>query len=144
MGWLLDMVKAAQERETASPPPFDYEAFMDPDRPGLLPFQRRLRLLALEGYEIGEWGQAWRVPKRCLRPYPCGAKTRKGTPCRALPVPGKARCRFHGGLSTGPRTAAGRAAIAESNRRRSHASMTGQQSRRDTSCKPRGSRAGAG
>ncbi len=43
--------------------------------------------------------------------------------CRARVViradgkPGK-RCRFHGGLSSGPRTAAGRAAIAESNRRR--------------------------
>ncbi len=31
---------------------------------------------------------------------------------------GKARCRFHGGLSTGPKTAAGRARIAEAQRRR--------------------------
>ena len=48
----------------------------------------------------------------------CGAKTRRGTPCRCLPVEGRTRCRFHGGLSTGPRTAEGRARIAESNRRR--------------------------
>jgi len=27
----------------------------------------------------------------------CGAKTRKGTPCRAPAVTGKARCRMHGG-----------------------------------------------
>jgi hypothetical protein len=31
---------------------------------------------------------------------------------------GKARCRFHGGLSTGPKTEAGRARIAEAQRRR--------------------------
>ena len=48
----------------------------------------------------------------------CGARTRKGTPCRALTVTGKQRCRLHGGLSTGPRTVEGRARIAESNRRR--------------------------
>ncbi len=27
----------------------------------------------------------------------CGAKTRKGTPCQAPAVSGKARCRMHGG-----------------------------------------------
>lgn len=27
----------------------------------------------------------------------CGAKTRKGTPCRAPAVAGKSRCRMHGG-----------------------------------------------
>lgn len=31
---------------------------------------------------------------------------------------GKRRCRFHGGLSTGPKTEAGRARIAEAQRRR--------------------------
>ncbi|MGJ8562836.1 MAG: HGGxSTG domain-containing protein [Alphaproteobacteria bacterium] len=40
----------------------------------------------------------------------CGAKTRKGTPCRCKPMPKKARCKFHGGASTGPRTLAGRIA----------------------------------
>jgi hypothetical protein len=34
---------------------------------------------------------------------------------------GKARCRFHGGLSTGPKTQAGRARIAEAQRRRAGA-----------------------
>lgn len=53
-----------------------------------------------------------RGPKRC------GAKTRKGTPCHAKPIPGKARCKFHGGLSTGPKTPEGRARIAEAQRRR--------------------------
>ncbi|MDA0990572.1 MAG: HGGxSTG domain-containing protein [Verrucomicrobia bacterium] len=35
---------------------------------------------------------------------PCGARTRSGTPCKRFPVPGKRRCRMHGGLSTGPKT----------------------------------------
>ncbi|WP_367647925.1 HGGxSTG domain-containing protein [Ruegeria arenilitoris] len=33
----------------------------------------------------------------------CGAKTRAGGQCRARVVPGKRRCRLHGGLSTGPK-----------------------------------------
>ena len=42
----------------------------------------------------------------------CGAKTRKGTPCQKPHLMGKTRCRLHGGLSTGPRTAEGKARIA--------------------------------
>jgi hypothetical protein len=48
----------------------------------------------------------------------CGARTRSGGQCRAKVVDGTGRCRMHGGLSTGPKTPEGRAAIAESNRRR--------------------------
>ncbi|MBY6203172.1 helix-turn-helix domain-containing protein [Maritalea mobilis] len=48
----------------------------------------------------------------------CGARTRKGTPCRAKALPGKTRCKFHGGASTGPRTADGRARISEAQRKR--------------------------
>lgn len=48
----------------------------------------------------------------------CGAKTRKDTPWRARALPGKKRCKFHGGMSTGPRTAEGRARIEEAQRRR--------------------------
>lgn len=44
-------------------------------------------------------------------PTLCGAKTRKGEPCRAKPVPGRTRCRNHGGLSTGAKTEAGREKI---------------------------------
>jgi len=57
-----------------------------------------------------------RIPKH-KRPR-CGAKTRKGTPCRAPAVSGSNRCRLHGGLSTGARTEEGREAIRTSNRRR--------------------------
>jgi hypothetical protein len=55
--------------------------------------------------------------KRKFRPR-CCAKTRAGVPCITRVVPGKRRCRFHGGLSTGPRTTEGRARIAEAQRRR--------------------------
>ena len=54
----------------------------------------------------------------------CGARTRAGYPCRGIPVyrppckPGRARCRLHGGKSTGPLTSEGRARIAASNKAR--------------------------
>ena len=48
----------------------------------------------------------------------CGARTRNGTPCKALSEPGRRRCKFHGGKSTGPRTDEGRAKVAEAQRRR--------------------------
>ena len=55
----------------------------------------------------------------------CGAKTRKGTPCKAQPVwcetqdkPKNGRYKLHGGLSTGPKTEAGKEAIRASNKRR--------------------------
>ncbi len=38
----------------------------------------------------------------------CGARTRAGGACRCKPLPGKKRCKYHGGLSSGPRTESGR------------------------------------
>ena len=58
-----------------------------------------------------EKGVTWRFgPERPLQR--CGAKTRRGTACQKPPLNGKTRCRLHGGLSTGPRTAEGKARIA--------------------------------
>lgn len=48
----------------------------------------------------------------------CGARTRAGKPCGKEPRAGKTRCRFHGGESTGPRSAAGRERIAQAQRQR--------------------------
>ena len=48
------------------------------------------------------------MPKFCLE------KTCSGTSCQNLPINGKKRCRLHGGLSTGPRSAEGKARIAAS------------------------------
>jgi hypothetical protein len=58
----------------------------------------------------------WKTPK--AEQERCGAKCRDGHACLMRVVPGKRRCRLHGGMSTGPRTEAGREAIRESNRRR--------------------------
>lgn len=40
-------------------------------------------------------------------PRLCNAKTRSGRACRALALP-NGRCRWHGGMSTGPRTEEGK------------------------------------
>ncbi len=40
-------------------------------------------------------------------PLFCGARTRQGHPCGRAALRGRRRCRLHGGLSTGPRTAEG-------------------------------------
>lgn len=48
----------------------------------------------------------------------CGAKVKSGSLCDKPVVPGKRRCRLHGGLSTGPKTEKGRAKIQEVQRQR--------------------------
>jgi len=98
----------------------------DTDRP----LQRRKRtLLAAEARRAArQQDQASQTPEAKLkalirRQQPqepvrrtCGARTRRGTPCRALGL-ANGRCRNHGGLSTGPRTAEGKAKAAEALRR---------------------------
>ena len=52
---------------------------------------------------------AWMLPPKPAR-VRCGAKRhRDGQPCRAWSEPGKRRCKFHGGRSTGPTSEAGKA-----------------------------------
>ena len=56
----------------------------------------------------------------------CGAYARStGSPCKAKAMP-NGRCKNHGGMSTGPKTPAGREAIAEATRQRM---ATGQRKR---------------
>ena len=59
------------------------------------------------------WAAAYLEKHRQLAKWkrvPCGGKRRRdGKPCEALSVPGKRRCKWHGGCSTGPRTDAGKA-----------------------------------
>lgn len=53
--------------------------------------------------------QRWEWAMRVLERRPCGAARRRdGKPCRALNVAGRRRCRWHGGLSTGPKSGEGR------------------------------------
>src|SRR5690348_13542138 len=65
----------------------------------------------------------------------CGAQTRRGTPCQRAkernPVTGLLkRCRLHGGLSSGPKTAEGRARIAAANWRHGQKSKAAKEARR--------------
>jgi hypothetical protein len=57
-------------------------------------------------------------PKAFRRQFLCEAHARTtGKPCRAHALQ-NGRCKLHGGLSTGPRTAEGRARIAAAQRKR--------------------------
>lgn len=63
-----------------------------------------------------EWSVHRQGPQPESEPWPeelrgmtCGAKTRKGTPCKRRDLYRSGRCPMHGGLSTGPRTAEGKA-----------------------------------
>lgn len=85
------------------------------------------RILAgLEATEARR-ARAIRAPSKADRPR-CGARCRSrgGAPCRAPVVVDRdaqgrvrvrSRCRMHGGLSTGARTAEGRARLVEAGRR---------------------------
>lgn len=43
-----------------------------------------------------------------LRGLQCGATTRAGTPCKLTGLYESGRCKLHGGMSTGPKSEAGR------------------------------------
>lgn len=64
-----------------------------------------------DAYDSGRLAdtQAGEARRQAVRRVVCGAQRhRDGLPCRAMSEPGKRRCRFHGGRSTGPTTAEGR------------------------------------
>ncbi|HUX24721.1 MAG TPA: HGGxSTG domain-containing protein [Burkholderiales bacterium] len=49
---------------------------------------------------------------------PCGAKTKQtGLPCKSTALYASGRCKFHGGLSTGPTSEAGKAISAANGRK---------------------------
>ncbi len=56
---------------------------------------------------LPDWRAMLALARSCPR---CGARTRAGPPCRQAAM-SNGRCRMHGGLSTGPRTADGLARI---------------------------------
>jgi len=57
-------------------------------------------------YEEG--GDYPEFPDACIG-MTCGARTRAGTPCKLKSIFSNGRCKFHGGMSAGPRTARGKA-----------------------------------
>lgn len=48
------------------------------------------------------------IPFNILKDMACGATTRAGTPCKQRGLFSSGRCNLHGGLSTGPKTEAGK------------------------------------
>lgn len=58
-----------------------------------------------------------------LRGLTCGAKTRTGTPCKLTSIYSNGRCKFHGGLSTGPKTKAGKKRVAQNFKRKAHGEL---------------------
>lgn len=64
------------------------------------------------GGDLSPWAGEWLAQRRHAQSQlraPCGARRhRDGLPCKALSEPGKKRCRFHGGRSTGPVTEEGK------------------------------------
>ena len=66
------------------------------------------------GYaERMERGYRYPPPPRLVPPADfsdmrCGARTRAGTPCKRRDIYLSGRCKLHGGLSTGPKTEAGK------------------------------------
>lgn len=85
---------------------------------GVTPFDAmQTRLEAMVEARLALWRERQAQSAACAR-VRCGARTRKGMHCRSLSEPGRKRCRFHGGKSTGPRTAEGKARIGEAQRRR--------------------------
>ncbi len=87
------------------------------------PELRKRQILALRAFyneseaRLEEWKQSgFQYPPPASRPFPeickgmkCGAKTRKGHPCKndGTSFP-SGRCKFHGGASTGPLTLEGK------------------------------------
>jgi len=59
-----------------------------------------------------------RAEIQAQRDHRCGARTRTGEPCKRRGMGAGGRCPNHGGMSTGPRTKAGRKRIAQAQRLR--------------------------
>lgn len=94
-----------------------------PDEPAVMGARARWAERQLEAERVALesarllWlkSEAERAARRRVQ---CRAMTRKGTECRCPSEPGKRRCKFHGGLSTGARTQEERKRIAEAQRKR--------------------------
>ena len=80
-------------------------------RHGVIPVSSHLAMLLMRTKTLPA------VVVRRKSSSPCGARTRAGAQCRRMGL-GNGRCPNHGGLSSGPKSIAGRTRIAEAQRRR--------------------------
>lgn len=58
--------------------------------------------------DSGGWIERQLATYQAARRVICGAKTQSGRPCRGKSLPGKRRCKWHGGCSTGPKSDGGK------------------------------------
>eukprot|EP01037_Dinobryon_pediforme_P015942 gene15942-16108_t len=79
---------------------------------------------AWQAWEANPIGRPPRDPPAPDDPFPdilrgltCGARTRAGTPCKRIDLYRSGRCKLHGGLSTGPRSAEGKAVASRNGKR---------------------------
>ena len=63
-------------------------------------------LMGIEPETANNRPEAVRLGRSPIASTPCGARNRRGSPCKCPAMP-NGRCRLHGGLSTGPRSPAG-------------------------------------
>jgi hypothetical protein len=75
------------------------------------------------------WLKNGNPPGDFMRAARCGAQTRHGTDCQCPAMP-NGRCRLHGGLSTGPKTAAGIERIRRAVTKHGYHSKTAREERR--------------
>ncbi|MEO6422002.1 MAG: HGGxSTG domain-containing protein [Candidatus Nitrotoga sp.] len=74
-----------------------------------------------ENYESDDTDYRWRVypviPED-LRSITCGARSKRtGHPCKNVSLYRNGRCKFHGGLSTGPKSKAGKRKAAKNGKK---------------------------
>lgn len=105
----------------------------------------KIEAQAAEGVEVLRNGNRCGDYRNAAR---CGAKTRRGTLCQC-PAMSNGRCRLHGGLSTGPKTAEGidrirlaltrhgRYSVAAKNERRDYRELLGNARQMLKSLRPR-------
>ena len=64
---------------------------------------------ALDAGKVEHWQQPQYPPfPEVLRGLTCGARTRAGAPCKRKDLYRSGRCKFHGGMSTGPTSEEGK------------------------------------
>ncbi len=75
---------------------------------------RIIRISAVEFFVLKRLGKALAIIQndgfysRARNGATCQAKTRSGNPCKNRSLYPNGRCKFHGGLSTGPKTLEGK------------------------------------
>ena len=90
---------------------------------------------------LGEWEAILQAPRIDYGPYAelhCGARGKRlGVPCRIKAIYANGRCRFHGGLSTGPKSIDGKARSAMNVRREGKPTNPSTSNRPSSACQRR-------